>query len=182
MKRIPAFITGVIIFLLLAAGAYFWATSLIDSMYNYRSPLQDSPPRPGTALGQPATHQVVFVLIDALRYDTSLNTNVMPVLNQLRQQGASARMNSRPPSFSEPGYSCLFIGAWPDVSDGPAVNLDYDLTRLGQMALGVGVYLAVAGAVIFTFGLALSIWREKLLQLPERIASREGLFKVLSWR
>ena len=127
MKRIPAFIAGVIIFLLLAAGAYFWATSLIDSMYNYRSPLQDSPPQPGAPLGQPATRQVVLVLIDALRYDTSLNTNAMPVLNQLRQQGASARMNSRPPSFSEPGYSSLFIGAWPDVSDGPAVNLDYDL-------------------------------------------------------
>jgi len=57
-----------------------------------------------------------------------------------------------------------------------------DLTRLGKMALGVGVYLAIAGAVIFAFGLALSIWREKLLQLPERIANREGLFKVLSWR
>jgi len=57
-----------------------------------------------------------------------------------------------------------------------------DLTRLGKMALGVGVYLAIAGAVIFTFGLALSIWREKLLQLPGRIANREGLFKVLSWR
>lgn len=125
MKRIPAFITGIVFFLLLAAGAYFWATGLIDSMYNYRSPLKDSPPQPGTVLGQPATRQVVFVLIDALRYDTSLKTNVMPVLNQLRQGGASARMNSRPPSFSEPGYSCLFIGAWPDVSDGPAVNLDY---------------------------------------------------------
>ena len=112
-------------FILISAGAFLWATGLIDSIYTYRSPLKDAPPQPGLALGQPATRRVVFVLIDALRYDTSLKTNVMPVLNRLRAEGASARMNSRPPSFSEPGYSCLLTGAWPDISDGPAVNLDY---------------------------------------------------------
>jgi hypothetical protein len=126
LKRLPAFIAGIVIFLLLAGGALFWAISLIDGIYNYRSPLHDNPPQSGTALGQPATRQVVFVLIDALRLDTSLDKTVMPTLNQLRQQGASAQMHSRPPSYSEPGYSCLFTGAWPDLSDGPAVNLDYE--------------------------------------------------------
>ncbi len=124
MKRIPAFIAGIVIFLLLAAGAALWAFGLMEGMYNYRSPLHDNPPQPGQALGQPATRQVVFVVIDALRYDTSMKADVMPVLNQLRLQGASARMHSRTPSYSQPGYSCLFIGAWPDVSDGPALNQD----------------------------------------------------------
>ncbi len=124
MRRLPAFIAGIVIFLLLPVGAYFWATGLIDGMYAFRSPLHDNPPQPGAALGQPATRQVVFVVVDALRYDTSMKTGVMPVLNQLRQQGASARMHSRTPSFSQPGYSCLFIGAWPNVSDGPALNQD----------------------------------------------------------
>ena len=49
----------------------------------------------------------------------------MPFLNELRQQGASATMHSQPPSFSAPGYSVLLIGAWPDLSDGPAINPEY---------------------------------------------------------
>ncbi len=60
-----------------------------------------------------------------------------------------------------------------------------DLGRLLQFAPKVylvGVYIAIAGAVIFAFGLALSVYREKLLQLPDKIANREGLFKVLGWR
>jgi hypothetical protein len=50
---------------------------------------------------------------------------VMPFLNELRSRGASATIHSRPPSYSEPGYSTLFTGAWPDLSDGPTINLDY---------------------------------------------------------
>ena len=50
----------------------------------------------------------------------------MPFLNELRGRGASATMHSRPPSYSEPGYSTLLTGAWPDLSDGPTINLDYE--------------------------------------------------------
>jgi hypothetical protein len=66
------------------------------------------------------------VLVDALREDTSLDADVMPYLNELRQQAAWATMHSRPPSYSSPGYTVLFTGAWPDVSDGPALNLEYE--------------------------------------------------------
>ena len=151
MKRIPAFIAGIVVFIALAAGSYFWATGLIDSIYAYRSPLKDTPPQPGPALNGPATRRVVFVLIDALRYDTSLKPDIMPVLNNLRQQGAAAQMHSLPPSFSEPGYSVLLTGAWPDLSDGPAVNLDYDLIptwtqdNLFSAAHRAGLKTAVSG-------------------------------------
>ena len=67
----------------------------------------------------------MFVLIDALRDDTSHKAEVMPFLNELRGRGAWATMHSRPPSYSEPGYTVLFTGAWPDLSDGPTINLDY---------------------------------------------------------
>jgi len=43
----------------------------------------------------------------------------------LRLQGASAAMHSQPPSFSEPGYTTILTGAWPDINDGPPINLDY---------------------------------------------------------
>jgi len=35
-------------------------------------------------------------------------------------------MHSRPPSYSQPGYSTLLVGAWPDLNDGPAFNLEYE--------------------------------------------------------
>jgi hypothetical protein len=98
----------------------------MDSVFNYRSPLRNSPPVPGAPLGTQLTRRVVIVLIDALRTDTALNSQVMPYLNELRSQGASATMHSQPPSYSEPGYTTLLTGAWPDINDGPAVNLDYE--------------------------------------------------------
>ncbi len=125
MKKVVWFILGILACLVIAGGAYFWATGLISSLYNYRSPLHSNPPAAGQPVGPIITHKVIMVLIDALRNDTSLKPEVMPFLNELRQQSAVATMHSRPPSYSEPGYSVLLTGAWPDISDGPAMNLDY---------------------------------------------------------
>jgi hypothetical protein len=122
MKSNRFLFLGILGCLIVAIGAYFWANNLMDSLYAFRSPLKDTPPAPGQALGQPLTRRVVFVLIDALRDDTSHKTDVMPFLNQLRSQGAWATVHSRTPSYSAPGYSVLMTGAWPDVSDGPAMN------------------------------------------------------------
>ena len=125
MKQNRWIILGILACLIIAAGSYFWATGIMDSLYAFRSPLHNNPPAPGEAVGAPLTRRVVFVLIDALRDDTSHNKDVMPFLNQLREQGAWATMHSRTPSYSEPGYTVLMTGAWPDISDGPAMNLDY---------------------------------------------------------
>jgi len=126
MKRSLSITLGILACLILAAVAYFWSTGLMDSLYAYRSPLHSQPPAAGQPVGQPDTRRVVFVLIDALRNDTSLKPEAMPFLNELRQKAAVATMHSRPPSYSEPGYTVLLTGAWPDVSDGPTINLDYD--------------------------------------------------------
>ena len=126
MKHALKWILSILLLLGIAAGAYFWANAQIDSNFNYRSVLKDNPPASGESLGEPSTQRMVFVLIDALRYDTSLKTDVMPNLNHLRGIGASALMHSQPPSFSEPGWSTLLIGAWPEINDGPVFNLGYD--------------------------------------------------------
>jgi hypothetical protein len=137
--------------LIFAVAAYFWITALVNSYYSYQSPLHSNPPAPGEMLGKPATRQIVFVLIDALRYDTSLKTDVMPNLNQLRQAGASARMHSQTPSFSEPGYSTLLTGGWPYLNDGPVFNIDYDniptwtQDNLFSAAQRAGLKTAVSG-------------------------------------
>lgn len=51
-----------------------------------------------------------------------------------------------------------------------------------QPQVAVGVYLAVGGALLFAIGIALSMYRERLLSLPQRIANREGIFRVIGWR
>jgi len=126
MKNNLKLIARLIVIIALGVGAIFLALELMDNLYSYRSPLAEKPPVPGRSFGEPFGEQVVFVLIDALRYDTSLKPEVMPTLNQLRNQGASAKMHSQTPSYSSPGYGVLLTGAWPYLSDAPAFNLDYE--------------------------------------------------------
>lgn len=123
MKKYRWFIIGIVSCLSLAVVSYLWTDGLITSVIDYRSPIHNSPPAPGPLLGKPITRRVVIVLIDALRVDTSNNNYVMPYMNELRGQGASATAHSQPPSYSEPGYTTILTGAWPDINDGPVVNL-----------------------------------------------------------
>ena len=62
----------------------------------------------------------------------------------------------------------------------------YVIILIGRLAyhpqVAVGVYLAIGGAFVFACGVALSIYRERLLSLPERIANREGIFRIIDWR
>jgi hypothetical protein len=51
-----------------------------------------------------------------------------------------------------------------------------------EAQLAVGVYLTLGGVALFGLGLFLSMHRERLLALPQRIKEREGLFRVLAWR
>jgi len=151
MKKGAPIILGIIICIVVIGISYFWATALMDSVYAYRSPFRDSSPIPGEPSGSPITRSLVIVLIDSLRYDTSMKPEVMPFLNQLRNEGASALMHSRPPSYSEPGYTVLLTGAWPDLSDGPVINLDYaDIPTFTQddifsAAHRAGLLTAVSG-------------------------------------
>lgn len=153
MARKPALtlISGAIACLAVAALAYFWATAMMDSLYAYRSPLAGQPPAAGQPANAALARRVVFVLVDALREDTSLKPDVMPFLAELRAKGAWATMHSRPPSYSAPSYSVLATGAWPDLSDGPALNLEYaDIPtwtqdNLFSSAQRAGLKVAVAG-------------------------------------
>ena len=188
MKKSAPIIIGIIIFLVVIGVSYFWATGLMDSVYAYRSPFRNSAPIPGEASGSPITRSVVIVLIDALRYDTSMKTDVMPFLNQLRNEGASGVMHSRPPSYSEPGYTVLLTGAWPDLSDGPVINLEYaDIPEFTQddifsAAHREGLLTAVSGFY----------WFEKLIPQEavtasfytsgeDQVADREVTDAAIPW-
>jgi len=141
MKNKYKILLSILSLLVIAISAYFWATGSINSNYSYRSILKENPPLPGDALGDPATGRIVIVLIDGLRYDTSLNSKVMPYLNELRANGSSAKMHSQAPSYSEPGYSTILTGAWPGLNDGPVLNLDYsDIPTFTQDDLFTAVH------------------------------------------
>ncbi len=118
-----------LVLLLAALGAYLWASGYMNSLFAYRSALAKQPPKPGVVLGAPETRRVVFVLVDGLRYDTASDPQTMPFLNELRQGAAWAKMRSRPPSYSEAGYTVLFTGAWPEISDGHTINAPYEEIR-----------------------------------------------------
>ena len=126
MKNSFKLILQILLVVVLAGGSFFLALEMMDNLYEYRSPLSSDPPIPGQSFGDPVSERVILVIVDALRYDTSMDAEVMPILNQLRVQGASAMMHSQTPSYSSPGYSTLLTGAWPYLNDGPIFNLDYE--------------------------------------------------------
>jgi hypothetical protein len=46
----------------------------------------------------------------------------------------------------------------------------------------VAIFITVGGGTLFGVGLLLSVYRDRLLMLPDRIKHREGVFRVLTWR
>ncbi len=46
----------------------------------------------------------------------------------------------------------------------------------------IALTMTIGGGVLFGLGLVLSVFRDRLLALPERIKKREGVFRVLGWR
>jgi hypothetical protein len=51
-------------------------------------------------------------------------------------------------------------------------------SRLNTVALSI----TVGGGILFGIGLLLSLYRDRLLALPDRIKRREGPFRILTWR
>jgi hypothetical protein len=46
----------------------------------------------------------------------------------------------------------------------------------------VAAFIMLGGGTLFGSGLLLSVYRDRLLTLPERIKQRQGVFRVLGWR
>jgi len=69
---------------------------------------------------------------------------------------------------------------------GGATLTIYLIIMIGRLAyhpqVAIGVYLAIGGALVFACGVALSVYRDRLLELPERIAKRKGIFQIIGWR
>ncbi len=69
---------------------------------------------------------------------------------------------------------------------GTSATIIYFLTLLIYVPWGqlnkVAIDITIGSGSLFGFGLALAVFRDRLLLLPEKIKHRQGMFHVLSWR
>jgi hypothetical protein len=132
--------------------------------------------------------QTVLIIVDGLRYDTFLQSDVMPNLSKLRSTGAFAQMQSRPPSYSIPGYGVLLTGAWPEISGASAFNPAYeDIHSISQDNLFSSAHRLGLKTAISAY-----YWFEKLVPQDaldssfytageDKIADRDVVDAALPW-
>ena len=155
MKKFWKIILSVIMLIIIAPGSYLWAMVLLDSLYKYESPLKGELP-----LGQPTqplVQQVVMVIVDGLRHDTSLE---MPYLNSLREEGASGVMVGIPSPASQPAWTTLVSGAGPEINGAPFLDPEH-VNEIQPIA--VDHLFAQVKRAGFTGGLAGSNWWQKMV-------------------
>jgi hypothetical protein len=118
---------------------------------------------------------MVFALLTATLY-YRFQTGVISLPDELGLLAVTVLL-------SVTGYSWRMQA--PAVFGGLGLTL-YLLTLVGTLAyfpnVAIGVYLAIGGGLLFACGIGLSIYRERLVQLPEKFANREGIFQFLNWR
>ncbi len=100
-------VTALLLAAVAFAGRYLLQT-LLDSAQAYEPPVVNLTPGDPT---QPLTQSLVLVIVDGLRYDTSLE---MPNLQSLRRRGAHAQVVVPLPSVSQPSWITLLSGAPPE--------------------------------------------------------------------
>ena len=110
-----AFLIGVTL------GTIFWIRALNESIENFQSPLREVELAPQPQLISKMAN-VVVVLISGLGYDDSQALD-MPVFAQLTQTGASAAIQSFPPTYSQTSQITLVTGAPPETNSAPPNDL-----------------------------------------------------------
>ncbi len=155
MRKGMVVVLAILILAAIAVGAYTWVNALVNSIYGYRSPLKGAPPLT-EHINRPLTSQVVLVIIDGLRYDTSLQ---MPYLNTLREEGAHAVLLSDPPSNALAAWTALVSGATPEISDAPL----FDREQRWIQPVAVDHLFAALNRVGATTGITGFHWWERLV-------------------
>jgi hypothetical protein len=155
MRKGMVVVVTILILSAIAVGAYTWVNALVNSIYGYRSPLKGAPPAT-EYIHRPLTSQVVLVIIDGLRYGTSLQ---MPYLNTLREEGAHGLLLSDPPSSALAAWTALVSGATPEISDAPL----FDREHRWIQPIAVDHLFAALNRVGATTGIAGFHWWERLV-------------------
>lgn len=109
-------------------GTALWGKVFYTSIENYRSPLQKADLPPPSSVS-PNSAKVVIVLVSGLGYDSSLALE-LPMLEQLKQAGATMAVQSFPPTYSQTAWATLVTGAPPETNDAPPVDVPPDSLHL----------------------------------------------------
>jgi hypothetical protein len=56
------------------------------------------------------------------------------------------------------------------------------LIRLPDQLQTTAIYMMAGGGTFFAIAVLLSIYRDRLLALPQKVKAGEGVFEVLNWR
>lgn len=148
--------TGCALLLVAAAGgAYLWLLHGQASLEGYRPPLRSQPKQEGQPTAPLAT-QVVLVIIDGLREDAVVD---MPTLSLLQREGATARSLVRPPTYSQPTWTTLVTGAWPELNGAALLNAPDDAIQ----PIAADHIFAAARRAGLTTGLAGAYWWASLV-------------------
>jgi hypothetical protein len=110
-KRIAVMVVIPVVLALLGFGGQKVMQSSWNEMVAYESPYTG--PLPAGRAGEPLTDQVVFVLQDGLRLDTSRD---LPTWNRLRAQGADVSVRVGQPSLSIPSFTVINTGTYQELS------------------------------------------------------------------
>ena len=131
-------------------GAVFLASLAYNSYIHYDAPLPSTEASASGALpaarpSPPLTDRIVLVVVDGLRYDSSLT---MPFLNELRHQGIDFVSEVGEPALSFPGWTAIASGAGPELS-GVTTNWYRSAVKVDTIfasAHRAGLKTAVVGA------------------------------------
>ncbi len=114
MRRYLSIVLSIILLIGIIIISARWTQAFYRSAENYNSPLSTATLSPQeTALQKRAN--VVVVLVGGLGYE-ALQTLSMPVFERLTQSGATAVIQSSPPSYSQTTQASLITGAPPETN------------------------------------------------------------------
>jgi hypothetical protein len=131
MKRFTSIGLSILVLAGVMIGGTVWLQMFTASVQAYQSPLHDTnlTSLPSSAVRH---NKVVIVLISGLGYDTALDLE-LPVLEQLKQVGVFAAVESSPPTFSQTAWATLLSGASPETNDAPPIDIPRENLRLLQV-------------------------------------------------
>jgi len=152
MPKYAKLIFTLILLVLFIFQANRWQGRLFASALTYRSFLTDTLLLPGDSL-TPQVSRVVLVIIGGLGYD-AMQTFDLPTLERLRESGASALMQSQPPSYTEPAWLALLSGIQPAFNNGARFNRQTEadngpmnIETIFHSAQHHGIGTALAGSI-----------------------------------
>ncbi len=142
-----------------AGGAGLWILHALAAFQSYH-PSMRVQPRPAGQPTTPLAPQAVLVIVDGLRQDAVAD---MPTLALLQRQGAAARSLVRTPSFSQPTWTTLVSGAWPELNGAASFNAPENAIQ----PIAVDHIFAAARRAGLTTALAGSSWWAKMIPEDE---------------